>query len=85
MAQQLVAGHDSQADRIVRADRPRVARYATAAIVGAHGVMVSIMAMTPIHLLHHGATLTIVGLTISLHIAGMYALSPVFGLPDSSA
>ena len=80
MAQQLVAGHDSQADRIVRADRPRVARYATAAIVGAHGVMVSIMAMTPIHLLHHGATLTIVGLTISLHIAGMYALSPVFGL-----
>ena len=80
MAQQLVAGHDSQAERIVRADRPRVARYATAAIVGAHGVMVSIMAMTPIHLLHHGATLTIVGLTISLHIAGMYALSPVFGL-----
>ena len=38
------------------------------------------MAMTPIHLLHHGATLTIVGLTISLHIAGMYALSPVFGM-----
>ncbi len=80
MAQQIVAGHDPAAERIVRADRPRAAGYATAAIVGAHGVMVSIMAMTPIHLLHHGATLTIVGLTISLHIAGMYALSPVFGL-----
>ena len=31
-------------------------------------------------LLHHGATLTIVGVTISLHIAGMYALAPVFGI-----
>jgi len=27
----------------------------------------------------HGASLTIVGFTISLHIAGMYALSPLFG------
>jgi MFS family permease len=42
--------------------------------------MVSLMAMTPIHLVHHGASLNIVGLTISLHIAGMYALSPVFGI-----
>jgi MFS family permease len=32
-----------------------------------------------VHLREHGATLTIVGLTISLHVAGMYALSPVFG------
>ncbi len=63
-----------------RADRPVAARYAMLAVVGAHTVMVSVMAMTPIHLLHHGATLTIVGLTISLHIAGMYALSPVFGM-----
>ncbi len=63
-----------------RPDRPVAARYAMLAVVGAHAVMVSVMAMTPIHLLHHGATLTIVGLTISLHIAGMYALSPVFGL-----
>jgi MFS family permease len=38
------------------------------------------MAMTPLHLVHHGASLTIVGLTISLHVAGMYALSPVFGI-----
>jgi MFS family permease len=38
------------------------------------------MAMTPVHLLHHGASLTIIGLTISLHIAGMYALAPVFGI-----
>lgn len=61
-------------------DRPRAARYAIVAIAGSHGVMVSVMAMTPLHLVHHGAELTVVGLTISLHIAGMYALSPVFGL-----
>ncbi|WP_460774238.1 MFS transporter [Microbacterium sp. GXF7504] len=60
-------------------DRPVTARVAIAAIAGAHGVMVAVMAMTPVHLLHHGAALTVVGLTISLHIAGMYALSPVFG------
>jgi MFS family permease len=42
-------------------------------------VMVSVMAMTPVHLKHDGATLAIVGFVISLHIAGMYALSPVFG------
>jgi len=40
---------------------------------------VALMSMTPIHLREHGASLTIVGFTISLHIAGMYALSPVFG------
>lgn len=80
LAQQAVAVHDPAGDRIAREDRPRVAGYATTAIVGAHVVMVSVMAMTPIHLMHHGATLAIVGLTISLHIAGMYALAPVFGL-----
>lgn len=79
-AQQAVARHEEGVGRIVRADRPLAARYATLAIVGAHVVMVAIMAMTPVHLLHHGATLTIVGLTISLHIAGMFALSPVFGI-----
>lgn len=80
LAQQAVAHHDAAAERIARADNPRAAGYATTAIVGAHAVMVAIMAMTPIHLVHHGATLTIVGLTISLHIAGMYAAAPVFGM-----
>lgn len=44
-----------------------------------HAVMVSVMSMTPVHLVHHGASLPAVGLTLSLHIAGMFALSPVFG------
>ncbi|MCU1637510.1 MAG: transporter [Microbacteriaceae bacterium] len=53
--------------------------FAITAIAISHAVMVSVMSMTPVHLVHHGASLTIVGFTISLHIAGMFALSPVFG------
>lgn len=68
------------ATRIAKPDQPTVARYAIFAVAAAHGVMVSIMAMTPVHLLHHGASLTVIGLTISLHVAGMFALSPVFGI-----
>lgn len=65
---------------IARADRPWVARFAILAVAASHGVMVAVMAMTPVHLLHHGASLTVIGLTISLHVAGMFALSPVFGI-----
>ena len=57
----------------------RSARYAVAVIAFSHATMVALMSMAPIHLREHGATLTVVGLTISLHVAGMYALSPVFG------
>lgn len=44
-----------------------------------HATMVSVMAMTPVHLVSHGASLELVGLTISLHVLGMYALSPLWG------
>jgi MFS family permease len=50
------------------------------ALAFSHATMASVMAMTPVHLVEHGATLQIVGLTISLHVAGMYALSPVWGV-----
>lgn len=53
--------------------------FAVVTIAISHAVMVSIMAMTPVHLVSHGASLTLVGITISLHVAGMFALSPVFG------
>ena len=55
------------------------ARFAVAVIAFSHATMVALMSMAPVHLRDHGATLTLVGLTISLHVAGMYALSPVFG------
>lgn len=56
------------------------ARYALTAILTAQVVMVSIMTMTPVHISTHGGSITLVGVTISLHIAGMYALSPLAGI-----
>ena len=37
--------------------------------------------MTPVHIgeAMHGDTLTIVGIVLSVHIAGMYAIAPVTG------
>lgn len=57
----------------------RLARYAVVAILSAQMVMVAIMTMTPIHLTHHGGSVTLVGVTISLHILGMYVLAPLVG------
>ncbi|RUQ97622.1 MFS transporter [Labedella endophytica] len=54
-------------------------RFAILAVSLSHAVMVAVMAMTPLQLHHHGDADAVVGFTISLHIAGMYALSPVFG------
>lgn len=54
--------------------------FAIATLGLSHATMVSVMAMTPVHLVHRGADLSIIGFSISLHIAGMFALSPVFGL-----
>jgi MFS family permease len=55
------------------------ARLGLAGIVLGHLLMVGLMSMTPVHMGHGGATLQLVGLVISLHVAGMYALSPLFG------
>nr|MCW2727938.1 transporter [Aeromicrobium sp.] len=75
------------APRGMRAALPHVrGRTLTAiwAIASSHGVMVAVMALTPVHMEDHGASLEIIGLTISLHIAGMFALSPLMGwLSDS--
>ncbi len=53
---------------------------AIALVALGHAVMVGIMAMTPLHLTHHGGSIELVGITISIHIAGMYALSPLAGI-----
>ncbi len=52
---------------------------AVVTIAASHAVMVSVMSLTPVHLEDHGADLEVIVLTISLQIAGMFALSPVFG------
>jgi MFS family permease len=50
------------------------------AVAVGHAVMVGVMTMTPVHMEHGGATLRVIGLVISVHIAGMYALSPLVGI-----
>ncbi|WP_193598730.1 MFS transporter [Microbacterium sp. YJN-G] len=87
-----VAGGPATASALgAEIDRPVVARYAIFAVSGSHAVMASVMAMTPIHLSHmaHSAgggeasstdVTLLVGFTIALHVAGMYGLSPLFGI-----
>ena len=52
---------------------------AVGSMVAGHVVMVGIMTMTPLHLRSGGHALEVVGFVISLHIIGMYALSPLVG------
>ncbi|WP_262698536.1 MULTISPECIES: MFS transporter [Streptomyces] len=74
---------DSMGDtlRMVREHLRRAPRAAFAflAIVVAHTIMVAVMTMTPVSMARHGETLTVVGITISGHLLGMYAFSPVVG------
>lgn len=71
------------------------ARFGTLAITAGHMVMVAVMVMTPLHMrgsaheghgldavaghAGHGADVEVIGFVISVHILGMYALSPLFG------
>ncbi|MGY1624910.1 MFS transporter [Geodermatophilus sp. SYSU D00965] len=67
--------------RAVWAD-PR-GRLGLTAVVVAHSVMVGVMVMTPVHMGHaggpEGTTLRVIGLVISVHVAGMYLFSPLVG------
>jgi len=91
LAQRILAAGADQNIAADRRDHPIVARYAMFAIAASHVVMASVMAMTPVHLAHmaHGAhdghatpadISSLVGITIAMHVAGMYALSPIFGI-----
>lgn len=60
-------------------DHPR-ALLAIVVVACAHATMVGIMALTPVHLEHAGQSLALIAITMSAHTAGMYALSPVFGI-----
>jgi MFS family permease len=59
------------------------ARLGVASVTVGHVVMIGVMAMTPVHIRgagHDAAhTLRIVGVVLSLHIAGMFAFAPVMG------
>jgi len=63
--------------RVVLSRRPTAVALLTLSF--GHAVMVSVMVMTPLHMRHGHAELKIIGFVISLHILGMYALSPLTG------
>ena len=82
------AGSEGSAPRSLRAGLRAIltrapARLGVTAMAVGHMVMVGIMAMTPVHIRgagHDAAhTLRIVGIVISVHIAGMYAFAPLIG------
>jgi MFS family permease len=58
--------------------RPAVA-LAIAALIAGQFVMVLIMTMTPLHMTDHGHHLSAVGIVISAHVFGMFALAPISG------
>ena len=58
--------------------RPHVP-VAMVALVAGQVVMVLVMTMTPLHMSMHGHGLAAIGVVISAHVFGMYALSPLSG------
>ena len=58
--------------------RPNVTA-ALAALVAGQVVMTLVMTMTPLHMTDHGHGLAAVGLVLSGHTFGMFALSPISG------
>ena len=67
----------SRAVAVLRSDRALSA--AVLGLASAHAVMVSVMIMTPLHMEHGGAELSVIGVVISGHVLGMFAFSPVMG------
>jgi MFS family permease len=67
---------DEAAWAIIR--RPAVTA-AIIALVASQFVMVLIMTMTPLHMTEHGHDLGAVGIVLSAHTLGMFALSPLSG------
>jgi len=55
------------------------ARLALVALVIAQAVMIGVMAMTPLHMRAHDHDVSVIGLVIGTHTAGMYAFAPVAG------
>lgn len=72
------AGSIRQGLADVVSHRPALLGLITLAL--GHATMVSLMVMTPLHMSHGDADLTLIGLVISIHILGMFALSPVVGV-----
>jgi MFS family permease len=79
------SGPDPVPALVSRSDRPPAPRVRALLVLGtASAAMVGIMAVVPLHLAHAGHHLDAIGLVIAIHVAGMFAPSPITGrLVDS--
>ncbi|MDE3074148.1 MAG: MFS transporter [Chloroflexota bacterium] len=75
---ELSAGADGRRPLAELLLRPGVP-LALIALMTSQMVMVAIMSMTPVYMRDHGHSLRVVGLVVSAHVLGMYALSPLTG------
>lgn len=57
-----------------------VTRFAFVTVALGQTLMAGVMTMTPVHMMNHGSTLTLVGIVISVHVLGMYGFSPIVGV-----
>lgn len=71
----------SRGSAVAREQTPlgRVGASGVIVLALANLVMVAVTTMAPVHLAHAGAGLAMTGFVVSLHIAGMFAPSPVSG------
>ena len=55
------------------------ARIAVSILLSTNLVMVAVMAIAPVHMVAHGHGLGLIGVVVGIHVAGMFAPSPVSG------
>ncbi|TDW89567.1 MFS transporter [Kribbella pratensis] len=76
--------HVAEQPAQTRLDRPAESRrtsvlLAAGVMIAGHLVMVALMSAVPVHTHHHGDGLGLLGLMLSAHTLGMFALSPLTG------
>ena len=77
--EELVGEDDASPEAGSSVWRLPVVRVAIAVMITGQVVMVWLMSMTPVHIRESGGDLEVVGLILSAHILGMFALAPLAG------
>lgn len=57
----------------------REVRIALIVLAASNLIMVAVMAVAPVHMKDHGEALSVIGVVISIHVAGMFVPSPLTG------
>ncbi|HWC24154.1 MAG TPA: MFS transporter [Flexivirga sp.] len=73
-------GHASWGAVMELCSTNRSAALALTAIVTAQVLMVTVMTMAPVHMAAEGGSLTVVGVSISLHVLAMYGPASISGM-----